>query len=234
MRVLVTRPQPGARKTAEKLKGLGFDPVVLPLTRIEALRPVEWPDKIDHSALAITSPNAARHAPEELLSRIRHLPAYAVGTSTGAEARSRGLTVVDEGAGDAARMVDIVAGSVAAGAAVLILCGRLRRNVLEQGLLDAGLRPNPVETYDTIPLKPTQVEADRVLGGVPVEAGLFYSAAAAEQFSGLHDHGATRQLLSGMTPIAISARVADCLPASFRRRARIAREPTEEAMLSLL
>ncbi|RVD11473.1 uroporphyrinogen-III synthase, partial [Mesorhizobium sp. M7A.F.Ca.ET.027.02.1.1] len=37
LRVLVTRPEPGASRTAHRLEEAGFQPVLLPLTETKAL-----------------------------------------------------------------------------------------------------------------------------------------------------------------------------------------------------
>ncbi|TJX45058.1 MAG: uroporphyrinogen-III synthase, partial [Mesorhizobium sp.] len=37
LRVLVTRPEPGASRTARKLEEMGFEPLLLPLTETVAL-----------------------------------------------------------------------------------------------------------------------------------------------------------------------------------------------------
>src|SRR5688572_14398609 len=78
-KVLVTRPQPGAARTARRLAELGHRPVELPLTRTVAL-PVEaasFDRPVD--AVAVTSANALRHAPPELVARLADRPCFAVG-----------------------------------------------------------------------------------------------------------------------------------------------------------
>src|SRR5690606_7308760 len=149
-RVLVTRPEPGASKTARKLRQMGLEPLLLPLTRIEAL-PVELlGGSPDFAAIAVTSPNAARHAPPELTKSLSGLPTYAVGKTTAAVSRAIGLNVVDDSAGDAAGLRRVIADKVEPRSKVLVLCGRVRRDILEQGLVDAGFTPRLVEVYDTL------------------------------------------------------------------------------------
>jgi uroporphyrinogen-III synthase len=55
-RVLVTRSEPGASETAERLSAAGYLPIVEPVFTIEAL-PAEIPE---FDALAFTSANGAR------------------------------------------------------------------------------------------------------------------------------------------------------------------------------
>ena len=61
-RVLVLRPEPGASATAQALRRMGFEPLVLPLTVIQRLTPVFAPS-VEHDAVIVTSANALRHAP---------------------------------------------------------------------------------------------------------------------------------------------------------------------------
>ena len=81
-RVLVTRPEPGASETAQRLEALGFLPLKLPLHEIRPL-PVNagtMPGKT--AAVAVTSANAVRHAPGALLERLSGLPCFAVGETS--------------------------------------------------------------------------------------------------------------------------------------------------------
>lgn len=233
-RVLLTRPEPGISLTADILRKMKLEPLELPLTRIEAL-PVEPVDGLTHfSAVALTSPNAARHVPPELVELILDTPAYAVGTATAAVARSRGLNVVDERAGDAAGLHRILAREVKSGAGILVLCGRVRRNVLQDGLLASGYKPQLIEIYDTLPTPPTLEEVTAVLAGEPVDVVMVYSAYAADEFTRLLERMKDTHIFDDTTFVAISSRVGTHLPARFRDRIFVAAEPNEEAMLSLL
>lgn len=233
-RVLLTRPEPGASLTAGILRQMKLEPLKLPLTRIEPL-PVEPMGSLaDFAAVALTSPNAARHVPPELLALIADLPAYAVGAATAAVARSRGLNVIDESAGDAAGLHQIIAERVQPTAKVLVLCGRVRRNILQAGLLASGYQPHLIEVYDTLPTPPPMAEVSALLGSVLVDVVLVYSAFAADEFTRLFERMPDTSAFDHASFIAISPRVGTHLPAPFRDRVLVAAEPNEEAMLSLL
>ncbi|TIM00109.1 MAG: uroporphyrinogen-III synthase, partial [Mesorhizobium sp.] len=79
-RVLVTRPEPGASRTAQRLEDLGFKPILLQLTETVAL-PVDA-DRVaaNAAAVAVTSANAVRHAPKEISAALAGLPCHAVGS----------------------------------------------------------------------------------------------------------------------------------------------------------
>ena len=90
MRIWITRAEPGASRTAEKLRALGHEPVVAPLLQARPL-----PGEIGLTgvgALAFTSANGvnafAERSPE------RSLPVFAVGDATAAAAHKAGFAEV--------------------------------------------------------------------------------------------------------------------------------------------
>lgn len=228
-RILVTRPEPDNARTAEKLSALGFTPLQLPLTAIKPLAVREWPDPSYIDAIAVTSVNAVRHAPEALLTDIASQPCYAVGERSGEVAGAAGLNVVDAEGKDAEGLVRRITADLAQGRKVLVLCGRVRRPVLQDGLTQAGIETFIVETYDTITFSPSEEEVVAKLEA-PVDGVLFYSALAAKAFARI----SACRLFSQSAYFAISERVGKMLPPAARDRLHIAQEPNEEALLSLL
>src|SRR5262245_13671221 len=97
LRVLVTRPEPGASRTARRLAEQGFEPVVLPLTEIRPLPADHFPDSANIDAVAATSANAIRHAPRRLISTLTGKPVFAVGGGTARATRNAGFATVFEG-----------------------------------------------------------------------------------------------------------------------------------------
>ena len=134
-RVLVTRPEPGASATAERLKAMGFVPVVLPLTRIVPVRPPE-PGPCD--AVAVTSANALRHAPEDLIASLAKKPLFAVGDATAEAARQAGFADVRAAAGTAADLAAMMGGALPPGARILHLAGRDRTEGFGEDLRRLG------------------------------------------------------------------------------------------------
>lgn len=229
-RILVTRPEPDNGRTAEKLSALGFTPLQLPLTGIEPIGVREWPDLSMIDAVAVTSVNAVRHAPDTLLAGVASKPCFAVGERTGEVANAAGLNVADAEGMDAEGLVRRIAAALAPGRKVLILCGRVRRPTLQDGLRRAGLETFIVETYDTIAFTPSEEEVVARLGQAPIDGVLLYSAFAAKMFARI----SACRLFSRSAYFAISERVGKMLPPAARDRLHIAREPNEEALLSLL
>lgn len=231
-RVLVTRPEPGASETAGRLAEMGFEPLVLPLTETVPLHPAIHAEPVD--VVAVTSPNAIRHAPQSVFDALKGKPVFAVGHRTGDAARAAGLNVVDDEAGDAERLAVRIDGAFAAPAHITVLCGRVRRHVLETGLRAAGHRPRLVEIYDTLPLVPSESAIRSVIGERPVDDVLLYSANGASQLVRLMERSVVGTNLAAATFYCLSERIAGVLGQDVAKTVRIADFPSEDRLLFLL
>ncbi len=231
-RVLVTRPQPGAGRTARRLADAGFEPVVLPLTEIHSLPLNWWPAPA--AAVAATSANAIRHAPRELISELAGEPLFAVGARTALAARSAGFVSVFEAAGDATDLAHRVIAALHPGARVLYLCGRVRRNGLEAALAGAGLTIDAVETYDTLRVSHTTDFVRSTLRNEPIGAALVFSAVGAEEMVTLAKRADLVHLFEDTSYFCISNRAAAVLAAEGWDRVYTAGTPDEDALISLL
>lgn len=234
-RVLVTRPEPGASRSAARLARLGFAPVLFPLTRIVPRAPREWPDPARIDAVAVTSANALRHAPAALIAAYRGRRVFAVGARSAEAARAAGLGPVEEAeSGDADGLARRMAAALAPASRVTVLTGRVRRTVLEERLEAAGHGVGVVAVYDTLDVAPSDGDVDNALDGRPVDGVLLYSAGAAAGFGALLLRPAIAPLIADAALFCLSARVAERLPADARMRARIAARPREEDLLAML
>lgn len=232
LRVLVTRPEPGASRTARRLEAQGFQPIVLPLTETVAL-PVVASVFPDAAAVAVTSANAVRHAPRELVAALAALPCHAVGKRTAEACRAAGFTSVSEGPGDAEALAGAIAGQLT-GKEMVYLCGRVRFPVFEERLAAAGAHVRSVETYDTVEQHYSDADVVARLSAMPVEAALLYSAKAAAAMTSLAMRPTLRHLLERTEFLALSVRVAKALNGIGGRKVRIASRPDEDALLALL
>lgn len=235
-RVLVTRPQPGAARTAGRLLQLGFEPLVLPLSLTTPLAVDVACIPNDAAAVAITSANAVRHAPAALIDRLAALPCHAVGERTATAAREAGFRGVQAGPGDAVALAGTIAPELA-GKALVYLCGRERFSVFEDAMVAAGVRVTALETYDTTEVEHADETVLALLGGLSVETILLYSVKAAHAAAGLFRRPALAAGLRGAAVFSLSARI----DAAFRAESGdhrgpmvIAPRPDEEALLALL
>lgn len=233
LRVLVTRPEPGASRTARRLADAGFQPILLPLTETAAL-PVDTGALADAAAaVAVTSANAVRHAPKEVIAALAGLPCQAVGRKTAEAARRAGFLSVGEGPGNAKALADALAGGYA-GQTIVYLCGRVRIPDFEERLFASGVHVRAVETYDTFALDYSDEAILARLSARPVEAVLLYSAKAATAMQALASRPALRGIFEDALLLALSGRIAAVLGEVAGERIRIAPEPSEDALLGLL
>ncbi|OQM77133.1 uroporphyrinogen-III synthase [Manganibacter manganicus] len=232
LRILVTRPEPSARRTAGELAGMGHEPIILPLTQTLPLQLGAAAPK-DSVAVAITSANALRHAPPALIASLAALPCHAVGEKTAQAARAAGFTHVETGAGDAVALADKIAPSLA-GKALVYLCGRVRFPAFEEKLAAAGVQVHALESYDTVPVAYTDSAMAGLLGGQPVDAVLLYSATAADAVLAMMSRPALSGHFGGTDYLCLSQRVGARLAALDQRHVKIARRPDEAALLALL
>lgn len=232
MRVLVTRPEPGASETTRRLETLGFQPVKLPMQETRPLPVNDSAFPADVAVVIIPSASAVRHAPHELLDKWAGVPCLAVGEATAWAARVAGFRQVREGGGDAESLADDIVANRPSGV-VAYMCGRVRRPVLEQRLAAAGIPLCVVETYDTLPIARDDEVVIHALGASPIDYALVYSANAAELLLDLTARQKLQNLFASTTWICISPRVAEIFSGD-RNKIVIAQEPNEEALLEAL
>ena len=227
MRVLVTRPQAEAARTAQALRDLGHQPVLLPLTRIEATDAAIPAEPYD--AVVATSANAlcGRDVPESVLTR----PFFAVGGRTAEAARAAGFADVRTGTGTAARLALRIVQDIGVAGRVLFLAGCLRKPDLALALDEAGLRLIVVETYRAGAA--ALAETDWA-SAQPIEAVLHYSRASAERYAALALRMAKGVRDGGAAQLCLSADVAQGLSTLPHARIFIAEGPDELSLFALL
>ncbi|MBZ9994735.1 uroporphyrinogen-III synthase [Mesorhizobium sp. BH1-1-4] len=233
LRVLVTRPEPGASRTARRLQEAGFQPLLLPLTETVALPVDAGLIPKDAAAVAITSANAVRHASKGIVAALAALPCHAVGARTAEAAREAGFASVIDGPGDAGPLADGLAAAFP-GEAIAYLCGRVRFPLFERRLEAAGVRVEAIETYDTAAVDYQDEAILARLSGQPVDAVLLYSATAAAAMQSLAKRPALQKIFERTRFFALSARIAAAFGDSAGKAMRIAARPDEEALLRLL
>jgi len=219
-RVWVTRAEPGAARTADRLTALGFEPVVVPLLTLAplpgALNAAPEPEAV--AVLALTSPNGVE-AFAPLIPRFRDHPVFAVGDATAEAARAAGFADVRSAAGDIHALARLIAAEAPPGP-----------------LLAPGAREPAGDLPALLPDRPVQ--------RLPVYAAFETHAPAPATFDAvlLHSPRAARALAADLPRAASSGRIAICIseaaatplhPFDFAE-IRIAAAPDEPAMLSAL
>ena len=219
MRVLVTRPEPGASASAARLAALGHTAIVAPLLAVEPRRwsrPAAMPD-----ALIITSANAVRHGGSGL-DALRGVPVWAVGAATAAAARAAGFSVA--WTGDAG-----VAGLAAATAGLALRMLHLAGEDRLPAAWPPGVSVDVVTVYAAVPAAALAGDVAAMLAADPagIDRVLLYSPRTAAVFAALCDrHGIDR---SALAIAALGPRVLAAAGSGWR--AAIAAAAPDEASL---
>lgn len=236
MRVVVTRPEISAAKTAERLRLMGHDPVLLPLSRAIHHRQVATNAlALPHSALIVTSAEALRALAGigSGLKINRDIQLFAVGEKTAAAARSAGFSNIQIGSGDGEGLAELIASKLESpDFRLLYLAGKPRAGSLESRLEKLGLPVRVAEIYEMTPVEYRPEEIDAWLRTQPPHAVLLYSRENAFRFFEIFERYAFS--FSETAFLCISSRTADAVPTAFRLNVRIAESPDENALLALL
>ena len=187
MAILVTRPEPDNEKTAAALHARGYDTLLSPMLRYEAI-PFHGEDDAAYDGVVVTSANAIR-AIENHPSRMRlfGLRAFTVGEHSAEAARGAGFGEVVSAKAGAHALSDLIAKTVAAGKLKkgATLCYLAGADLAHDLAADLGARGFTVVTHTTYRMVPVAgfpagisdaFRADRV------EAVLHYSRRSARAF----------------------------------------------------
>jgi uroporphyrinogen-III synthase len=223
-RVWITRTAPGAARTAEAIRDLGFIPVVVPLLEVRPLEKAADLDLGDVAALAFTSVNGLIFAD---LTLRRDWPVFAVGHRTAQAARDRGFTDVRSAGGDAEDLATLIAREWGArglsrGPGVLLVPGAVSPSADMAGLLAGRVPVRSMPVYETVE---TAVQTPAAFDIV-----LVHSARAAEALTQCLDP----LTAAGRTAVALSPQVAGPLEALGFAALRIAARPDETSLLEAL
>ncbi len=224
MRVWVTRAQPQAAATAERLVQMGHEPVVHPLIETRIL-PVALDALAGAGALAFTSQTAIDAALSlDLVPALADLLVFAVGDATAEAADRAGFARVQSAGGTVSDLATLILANPVSWQGDLVhLSARQPAGDLTGLLAHGGCPARRVTLYETI---------DAPRSDIPeaVEAILIHSAMAARRAAAIiSPHEAQNMCLLGLSEAALMPLNA----IKFRLRA-IAPIANEASILSLL
>lgn len=233
-RVLVTRPQPGADATAARLRGMGFSPVLLPLTRIAPVDPGPVGDPAGFDAVAVTSVNALRHAPPDLLAALREKPVFAVGEASAAAARVAGFGTVRVAAGTARDLAALIGRDCRPGTRLLHLAGVERTAGFAAALAEKGIEIAVIEVYDATEISYTTDFLRSVAQDGPFWGALALSPRAGLLLARLAARPEVAETFGKTRFFCISHNAAAPLAGIAAGRLHVSGEPSEDGVLLLL
>jgi uroporphyrinogen-III synthase len=231
MRVLVTRPEPDASRTAALLQSRGHTVVVDPVLALDLI-PTERPAG-EFDAIAVTSATAVRAARSNVdLDPLRRLPLCAVGRRTADAAREAGFTTVHDASGDAGALARLLSATLPPGSRVLHLAGEDRARDLGPLLAVAKIEVDVLVLYRMIAAERLGPAA-AALKANGLDAALHYSARSAAAFVRLAEREGLTNAVKELRHLCLSEAVAAPLVA-LGARVEVAPEPNEVALLVLL
>jgi uroporphyrinogen-III synthase len=192
MRLLVTRPEPDAARTAAALRARGHDVMLAPLLSIEPdaeadLGPGPW------DGVLITSANAVRAiAAHPRKAELLGLPLFAVGRRSADAARAMGFAEVVSADGDAADLARLVAArdrtpqaAVQVRLPLLHLAGEDRAADLGDMLAAHGIATRTVVVYRAVTATALPPDIKDALADGAIDGVLHYSRRSADAFVAL-------------------------------------------------
>jgi uroporphyrinogen-III synthase len=224
-RVLVTRSEPGASETGERLAVLGLKPIVEPVFAIE---PIDAALPA-FDALAFTSANGVREFARR--ERRRDAPAFCVGGRTAEAAREAGFASVKSADGDVWTLARLILGELPAGQKLLHSGNEDSVGDLVGQLRTRDIAASFIATYRAAPIaKPGPALAAHLAGTPAFEAVLIHSARGAAVLAGFLSGAAGRAAIDA---VAMSQAASEPLR-GLVRRIEIAAHPSEALLLKAL
>jgi len=235
MRLLVTRPQPDAARTADALAALGHVAIVSPVLEFRPDGATRLP-KRDFQALIFTSANGVRAYeahPERTLYAGR--PAFAVGDYTAVMARRAGFDPVRSAGGDAAALVRTVADALPrAGGPLLHIAGADQAGDLDASLSALGFALSACVLYRMSPAEALAPPAKEALAEGALDGLLVYSPRSAAALALLLRRAGLAPLPRSVTAFCISDAAARPIVPLVGGTVRIAAAPTQLDLFALL
>jgi uroporphyrinogen-III synthase len=233
VRLLLTRPEPDAQRTAAALCAQGHHVIITPLLRIAPVADAQigagpW------AAILITSANAAYAiAAHASVTPLRTLPVFAVGRRSAEAMAAAGfadVTTADGNVGDLARLV---AARLQPAAPLLYLAGEDRSGDLAGDLRARGFVVETIIVYRAIAatgLPPAAAEA--LAGGI--DGVLHFSRRSAEVFVDAARAAGVLESALQAVHFCLSAPIAEPLVQAGVADIRVAERPNEAVLLALI
>ena len=239
MAVLVTRPEPDNDATAAILRARGFEVLLAPMLRFEALA---FQDDADahYDAVIVTSANALRGFERHPAGqRLLKLPLFAVGEHTANAARHAGFGHVIAADGDVAALRDAVLAAVKAkhlrkAGTLLYLAGADLARDLAGDLGERGFTVVTHTTYRMIPVAELPPAAREGFAANQVAAVLHYSRRSARAFLQAARTAGVEISALAIPQCCISEAVASVVRDAGATQVLTASRPDENALLEAL
>lgn len=233
MRLLVTRPEEDAVRTAQTLRGRGHEVLVAPLLRIKA---IEADLSGAWTGVLMTSANAARViAAHRQVTSLLHLPAFAVGDRTAEAARGVGFTEVLSADGALPDLVRLVAARFTGDKArLLYLAGEDRAGDAMTDLAAFAVDLRTIVVYRAAIAAALSGALSEALRAGRLDGALHYSRRSAATLLGLAEQAGLLNAVLSLAHYCLSAEVASPLREAGAKRVHVAASPREAALIEII
>jgi uroporphyrinogen-III synthase len=233
MRLLVTRPEPDATRTAQTLRARGHEVLVAPLLSTQT---IDAAFGGAYGAVLMTSANAARAvAAHKRAAELGALPAYVVGNRTAEAAREAGFAHVESADGALADLVSLVVVRCAGQRIPLLyLAAENRAGDLAGELSAHGITVETAIVYRALVAERLPAELARTLSNDQLDGALHYSRRSAATLIELSRPARVLSAVLDLAHYCVSEEVAVPLREAGATRISVAPRPVEAALIGML
>ena len=234
MRLVVTRPEPEASRTAELLRARGHAVVVAPLLRVELIAEADlgagpWGGVVITSATALRAIAEHPRKPELVVQ-----PLFAVGRRSAEAAQAAGFADVRSADGDVSDLARLVAARAGRGRPLLYLAGEDRAADLATMLGLEGIALATVEVYRTVAELGLPDVLRDALTADAVDGVLHYSRRSADAFMAAARAAQINLKSLKARHFCMSAEVAAVLRRNGVEAVAVAAAPDQDALFAVI
>jgi uroporphyrinogen-III synthase len=233
VRLLLTRPEPDAQRTAAALRAQGHNVIIAPLLRIAPMADAPigagpWAAILITSANAVSAVVAHARAAE-----LRALAVFAVGRRSADAMAAAGFADVTSADGNVSDLARLIAARLRPAVPLLYLAGEDRSGDLAGDLRGRGFAVETAIIYRAVAASNLPPEAaDALAGGI--DGVLHFSRRSAEVFvEAARAAGALESALQAVH-FCLSAPIAEPLARAGAADIRVAERPNEAVLLALI
>ena len=232
MRLLVTRPEPDATRTAETLRARRHEVLVAPLL---AMLPIAPQITGPYDAVLMTSASAARAlAAHPRANELARLPCLTVGNRTAEAARAAGFTHVQSADGALDDLARLAVAKKPRSARLIYLAGEDRAGDLAGELGRHGIAVDTVVIYRALAAEKLPAHLTEALKRGGLDGALHYSRRSVATLLALARHSGAVTALTDIIHYCLSVEVAVPLREAGATRTKIAARPEEASLLALI
>ncbi|HEY7248825.1 MAG TPA: uroporphyrinogen-III synthase [Xanthobacteraceae bacterium] len=232
MRLLITRPEPDAERTAQALRAQGHDVLIASMLCFEPVHG-NLPDQA-FAAVVMTSANAARALQtQSFRERLASLPAFTVGRHTAKHARAVGFAEVHSADGDRNDLANMLTDRFGASDAKLVyLCAENHAGDLVER--DFSFMVVPVVVYRMLKSVQLPEAIQAALSQKRIDGVMHFSKRTAQAYIDSALRSGAMQSALAPCHYCLSAQVAAPLAAHGAGGIKIAARPEEAALIELV